>query len=84
MSKEVPSQTKTDREDALPDELSSRPVKNQDVVMHAEHIESAENADDPVKKRTFDNSIDDTKPSRKVWTIILTVAMGGFLFGESN
>ncbi|KAI1752263.1 general substrate transporter [Xylaria castorea] len=31
--------------------------------------------------RAFDNSIDDTKPSRKVWTIVFTVAMGGFLFG---
>ncbi|KAI0909730.1 general substrate transporter [Ustulina deusta] len=31
--------------------------------------------------KTFDNSIDDTKPSKKVWSIVLTVAMGGFLFG---
>ncbi|TRX91302.1 hypothetical protein FHL15_007724 [Xylaria flabelliformis] len=75
-----PSQTKTDRRGSLPDE----PVKKQDAILHAEHIESAtsvEHVDNLVKTRTFDNSIDDTKPSKKVWTIIFTVAMGGFLFG---
>ena len=30
----------------------------------------------------FDDSIEDTKPSRSVWMITFTVAMGGFLFGE--
>ncbi|KAH7143575.1 general substrate transporter [Dactylonectria macrodidyma] len=29
----------------------------------------------------FDDSIEDTKPSRAVWFITITVAMGGFLFG---
>lgn len=29
----------------------------------------------------FDDSIEDTKPSRAVWLITFTVAMGGFLFG---
>ncbi|WAO88960.1 MFS domain-containing protein [Fusarium falciforme] len=29
----------------------------------------------------FDDSIEDTKPSRSVWLITFTVAMGGFLFG---
>ncbi|KAM6527624.1 hypothetical protein FALCPG4_008678 [Fusarium falciforme] len=29
----------------------------------------------------FDDSIEDTKPSRSVWMITFTVAMGGFLFG---
>ncbi|KAJ3579576.1 hypothetical protein NPX13_g986 [Xylaria arbuscula] len=50
--------------------------KNVDAVSHIENAE-----DYAEKPRQFDNSIDDTKPSRKVWTIILTVAMGGFLFG---
>ncbi|KAI0195392.1 myo-inositol transporter [Xylaria flabelliformis] len=75
-----PSHIKTNREGSL----SNEPVKKQDAILHAEHIESAtsvEHVDDLVKTRTFDNSIDDTKPSRKVWTIIFTVAMGGFLFG---
>ncbi|KAL7757182.1 hypothetical protein ACKLNR_011709 [Fusarium oxysporum f. sp. zingiberi] len=29
----------------------------------------------------FDDSIEDTKPSKSVWLITFTVAMGGFLFG---
>lgn len=29
----------------------------------------------------FDDSIEDTKPSKAVWLITITVAMGGFLFG---
>ncbi|GAP92511.1 putative myo-inositol transporter [Rosellinia necatrix] len=81
MSEDVPRQTKSDRGDALSDAPTPPPGKAQDVILHAEHVESAEHADDLVKPITFDNSIDDTKPSRKVWTIIFTVAMGGFLFG---
>ncbi|KAI0424283.1 myo-inositol transporter [Xylaria sp. FL1042] len=75
MSETVPSQTKTSREDALPEELVVHSVKDQDATLHLEQV------DDYTKTPTFDNSIDDTKPSRKVWTIVLTVAMGGFLFG---
>ena len=30
----------------------------------------------------FDDSIEDTKPSKSVWLITFTVAMGGFLFGR--
>ncbi len=75
MSKEVPSQTKTNREDALLGELTSHSVKDQDAILHVEK------ADDCPMTKTFDNSIDDTKPSKKVWSIVLTVAMGGFLFG---
>lgn len=30
----------------------------------------------------FDDSIEDTKPSKAVWLITITVAMGGFLFGK--
>ncbi len=30
----------------------------------------------------YDDSIEDTAPSRAVWLITFTVAMGGFLFGE--
>ncbi|KAI1427632.1 myo-inositol transporter [Xylaria sp. FL1777] len=75
MSEQVTNQTKTNRDLTLPNEPPSDDIKNQDAVLHVE------NAEDCVKAKTFDNSIDDTKPSRKVWTIILTVAMGGFLFG---
>ncbi|KAI0537154.1 general substrate transporter [Xylaria digitata] len=74
MSEEVTIQTKTNK-DPAPEELISPPTKDQNAILHVENV------DDCVKTKTFDNSIDDTKPSRKVWTIILTVAMGGFLFG---
>lgn len=30
----------------------------------------------------FDDSIEDTRPSKAVWLITITVAMGGFLFGK--
>ncbi|GAW18714.1 hypothetical protein ANO14919_081950 [Xylariales sp. No.14919] len=75
MSEEPTSQTKKSGGDAPPEELISHPGKDQDAVLHVEHIDNCP------KTPAFDNSIDDTKPSRKVWTIILTVAMGGFLFG---
>ncbi|KAI0973724.1 general substrate transporter [Xylaria arbuscula] len=64
-----------DTEDTLSKVPSSESVKIQDGISHVEH------ADDCIKTKAFDNSIDDTKPSRRVWTIIFTVAMGGFLFG---
>ncbi|KZL66736.1 myo-inositol transporter [Colletotrichum tofieldiae] len=41
------------------------------------HIEQS----DLNNNRDFDDSIEDTEPSRAVWLIIFTVAMGGFLFG---
>ncbi|KAL6414342.1 putative ITR1-Inositol permease [Ilyonectria robusta] len=39
-----------------------------------EHVEQYSAGD-------FDDSIEETKPSRAVWLITFTVAMGGFLFG---
>ncbi|OHW96606.1 myo-inositol transporter [Colletotrichum incanum] len=41
------------------------------------HIEQS----DLSNNRDFDDSIEDTEPSRAVWLITFTVAMGGFLFG---
>ncbi|CCF36464.1 myo-inositol transporter [Colletotrichum higginsianum] len=41
------------------------------------HVEQS----DPSSNREFDDSIEDTEPSRAVWLITFTVAMGGFLFG---
>ncbi|GKT66787.1 myo-inositol transporter [Colletotrichum tofieldiae] len=41
------------------------------------HIEQS----DLNNNRDFDDSIEDTEPSRAVWLITFTVAMGGFLFG---
>lgn len=41
-----------------------------------EHVEQFSAGD-------FDDSIEETKPSRAVWLITFTVAMGGFLFGKS-
>ncbi|KAF6826845.1 myo-inositol transporter [Colletotrichum plurivorum] len=41
----------------------------------SKHIEQSDLAP------SFDDSIEDTEPSRAVWLITLTVAMGGFLFG---
>ncbi|KAI5925548.1 general substrate transporter [Camillea tinctor] len=46
-----------------------------DDVDHVEDIQKSPAEED------FDNSIDDTRPSKAVWMIVLTVAMGGFLFG---
>ena len=42
-----------------------------------EHVEDHEDIN-----AEFDDSIEDTKPSRAVWLITFTVAMGGFLFGK--
>lgn len=42
----------------------------------AEHIEELAGLD------AYDDSIEDAPPSRAVWLITFTVAMGGFLFGE--
>ncbi|KAI8671967.1 MFS domain-containing protein [Fusarium sp. Ph1] len=41
-----------------------------------EHVEESQST-----MVDFDDSIEDTKPSRSVWMITFTVAMGGFLFG---
>lgn len=42
----------------------------------SKHIEQSDLAP------SFDDSIEDTEPSRAVWLITFTVAMGGFLFGK--
>ncbi|KAI9146737.1 NADPH--cytochrome P450 reductase [Paramyrothecium foliicola] len=47
--------------------------KDNNAVEHVEHAKDVA----PV----FDDSIEDTKPSRAVWLITFTVATGGFLFG---
>lgn len=46
----------------------------------ASHVEQSSLAQAP----DFDDSIEDTEPSRAVWLITFTVAMGGFLFGVFN
>ncbi|KAF0314952.1 myo-inositol transporter [Colletotrichum asianum] len=43
----------------------------------AKHVEQS----DGVQVPSYDDSIEDTEPSRAVWLITFTVAMGGFLFG---
>ncbi|KAF5678639.1 myo-inositol transporter [Fusarium circinatum] len=45
----------------------------------ATNIEHLEKSHDTVVE--FDDSIEETKPSKSVWLITFTVAMGGFLFG---
>ncbi|KAK7755446.1 hypothetical protein SLS62_002674 [Diatrype stigma] len=49
-----------------------------DPTVHVEDIKTS------IAEGDFDNSIDDTKPSRAVWMIVFTVAMGGFLFGKGS
>lgn len=44
----------------------------------AKHVEQS----DGVQVPSYDDSIEDTEPSRAVWLITFTVAMGGFLFGK--
>ena len=74
------SEAKSGGNDAPRDDSDSYSAKkNIDAVSHIENVDEYNS-----KPRQFDNSIDDTKPSRKVWTIIFTVAMGGFLFGEKG
>lgn len=46
---------------------------------NSEHIEEAEHT-----MVHFDDSIESTAPSKAVWLITFTVAMGGFLFGNST
>ncbi|UPL00890.1 hypothetical protein LCI18_011824 [Fusarium solani-melongenae] len=46
------------------------------ISQKIEHVEQSQGT-----MVDFDDSIEDTKPSRSVWMITFTVAMGGFLFG---
>ncbi|KAM0424894.1 hypothetical protein ACHAPT_009950 [Fusarium lateritium] len=46
------------------------------ISQKIEHVEESQGT-----MVDFDDSIEDTKPSRSVWLITFTVAMGGFLFG---
>ncbi|RSL98164.1 hypothetical protein BHE90_009034 [Fusarium euwallaceae] len=46
------------------------------ISQKIEHVEESQGT-----MVDFDDSIEDTKPSRSVWMITFTVAMGGFLFG---
>ncbi|KAI0102104.1 general substrate transporter [Nemania sp. FL0031] len=54
---------------------SSCSIKDDDTGTDVKHVEQVSEA------TAFADSIEDTKPSKRVWMIILTVAMGGFLFG---
>lgn len=45
---------------------------------HVEKLDTQQTS----RVEVFDDSIEDTKPSTAVWLITITVAMGGFLFGE--
>ena len=47
--------------------------KKQDIAKHLEYSENG--------LSNFDDSIEETRPSKAVWLITFTVAMGGFLFG---
>ena len=57
------------------------------VQMYSEKKDSLEHVEDwdgNGRNREFDDSIEETTPSRAVWLITFTVAMGGFLFGRSR
>ncbi|KAL0766359.1 hypothetical protein CaCOL14_010804 [Colletotrichum acutatum] len=66
------SQTTPDSESkALSREASLDKMKLDGTTSHVEQTQPVD----------FDDSIEDTEPSRAVWLITFTVAMGGFLFG---
>ncbi|EXF76885.1 myo-inositol transporter [Colletotrichum fioriniae PJ7] len=66
------SQTTPDSESkALSREASIDKMKLDGTTSHVEQTQPVD----------FDDSIEDTEPSRAVWLITFTVAMGGFLFG---
>lgn len=68
------SQTTPDSESkALSREASLDKMKLDGTTSHVEQTQHVD----------FDDSIEDTEPSRAVWLITFTVAMGGFLFGKS-
>lgn len=65
-----------------PDKLSIECFSNQ----KADKLDVLSGSTDHVEQVTdhdFDDSIEDTEPSRAVWLITFTVAMGGFLFGSA-
>lgn len=67
------SQTTPDSESkALSREASIDKMKLDGTTSHVEQTQPVD----------FDDSIEDTEPSRAVWLITFTVAMGGFLFGK--
>ncbi|RYP91142.1 hypothetical protein DL770_002738 [Monosporascus sp. CRB-9-2] len=63
----------------------NKPSDKKDVILKppevADHVSHVEDAKTSAVEGEFDNSIDDTRPSKTVWMIVFTVAMGGFLFG---
>jgi SP family myo-inositol transporter-like MFS transporter 13 len=50
---------------------SEKPVKSEDTQEHVEHIVDYHGL----------SSIEDTPTSRAAWLVVITVSMGGFLFG---
>ncbi|KAM0241496.1 hypothetical protein ACHAP5_007535 [Fusarium lateritium] len=59
---------------------SKSSVENHDMEKSLSNdIEHVEKSNGTIVE--FDDSIEDTKPSKSVWLITFTVAMGGFLFG---
>lgn len=48
---------------------------------NADHVENRDDLSLPPTDQVYD-SIEDTRPSKRVWLITVTVAMGGFLFGK--
>ena len=59
-------------------EIAKKFPDSADHVLHVEDVRKGN------VEEAFDNSIDDTKPSRAAWMIVFTVAMGGFLFGKDS
>jgi hypothetical protein len=65
--------------------MSAHDHHKSSIEGHAMEKSSSANFDHVEKSHgtvvEFDDSIEDTKPSKSVWLITFTVAMGGFLFG---
>ncbi|OLN89792.1 Myo-inositol transporter 1-like protein 3 [Colletotrichum chlorophyti] len=70
------SQTSPSSDNKSPSRDTSLDEAKLDVQPAAVHIEQSD-----VAQPSFDDSIEDTEPSKAVWLITFTVAMGGFLFG---
>jgi hypothetical protein len=67
--------------------MSKHASEQQPTVLVADNIKDKtsyiEELDRSSTTSTFDDSIEQTPASRAVWLITFTVAMGGFLFGQS-
>ncbi|GJN86907.1 myo-inositol transporter [Purpureocillium lilacinum] len=63
------------------DEASQTHADQKDMLDKVNTFNGSTNHLEDLNEGAYDDSIEDTAPSRAVWLITFTVAMGGFLFG---